>query len=124
MFLKRNTIALVVILTVTVITMIRLHMLIHILTLRRGLTFMVYLIVPLGNITLFDLILLQQVLPPLLSHLLVCGWLRRTNSSPGLCLRWIRMGHGQWLHKSYDWRQGVIRRRKTFSIFSEVHYLR
>src|ERR1041385_4874660 len=88
-FLKRNTIALVVILTVTVITMIRLHMLIHILTHRRGLTFMVYLMVPLGNITLFVLILLQQVLPPLLSHLLICGWLKRTNSSAGLCLRWI-----------------------------------
>src|ERR1041385_9016556 len=93
-FLKRNTIALVVILIVLMITIIRLHMLIHILTIRRGLTFMVYLMVPLGNITLFVLILLQQVLPPLLSHLLVCGWLRRTNSSAGLCLRWIRMGHG------------------------------
>ena len=34
----------------------------------------------------------------LLSHLLVCGWLTRTNSSAGLCLRWIRMGHRQWLH--------------------------
>ena len=34
----------------------------------------------------------------LLSHLLICGWLRRTNSSAGKCLRWIRMDHGQWLH--------------------------
>src|ERR1041385_7027762 len=89
MFLNRNTIALVVILIVLMITTIRLHMLIHILTLCRGLKFMVYLMVPLGNITLFVLILLQQVLPPLLSHLLVCGWLKRTNSSAGLCLRWI-----------------------------------
>src|SRR3954467_5866165 len=124
MFHRSNTIALVVICIVLMITIIRLHMLILILTIRRGLTFMVYLMVPLGNITLFVLIFLQQVLPPLLSHLLVCGWLRRTNSSAGLCLRWIRMGHGQWLHKSYERRQGVIHRRKTISIFSEVHYLR
>src|SRR3954462_12963876 len=66
MLLKRNTIALVVILIDTVIIMISLHMIIHILTLCRGILFMVYLMVPLGNITLCALILLLQVLPPLL----------------------------------------------------------
>src|SRR3954468_21330658 len=51
MFLKRNTIALVVILIDTVLIMLRFHMLINILSLRRGTTFMVYLMAPLGNIT-------------------------------------------------------------------------
>src|SRR3954454_7890193 len=124
MFRRSNTIVLVAIRIVLIIIILRLHMLILILTIRRGLTFMVCLMVHRSNTLLFALILLQPVLQHLLSHLLVCGWLRRTNSSAGLCLRWIRMGHGYWLYKSYDRRQGVIHRRKTFSIFSEVRYLR
>src|SRR4051812_17598918 len=94
MFRRSNTIALVVILIVLMITLLRLHMFILILNIRRGLTFMVYLMVHLSNIILFVLILLQPMLQPLLSYLLVCGWLRRTNSFAGLCLWWIRMGHG------------------------------
>src|ERR1041385_125427 len=94
MFRRSSTIALVVILIVLITTILRLHMLILILIIRRGLTFMVYLMVHRSNTLLLDLILLQPVLQHLLSHLLLCGWLRRTNSSAGLCLRWIRMGHG------------------------------
>ena len=63
----------------------------------RRIMFMVCLMAPLVDIHLLAIFhLLQQV--HLLSHLLVCGWLRRTNSSAWLCLRWIRLGHGQWLH--------------------------
>src|ERR1041385_9561228 len=94
MFRRSNTIALVVILIVLMIIILRLHMLILMLTIRRGLTFMLCLMVHRSNTLLFALILLQPVLQHLLSHLLVCGWLRRTNSSAGLCLWWIRMGHG------------------------------
>src|ERR1044071_2991772 len=94
MFHRSDTIALGAIPIVLMTTILRLHMLILILTIHRGLTFMVCLMVHRSNIILFALILLQPVLQPLLSHLLVCGWLRRTNSSIGLCLQWIRMGHG------------------------------
>src|ERR1041385_8927185 len=94
MFRRSDTIALDAILIVLMITMLRLHMLILILTIHRGLTFMVCLMVHRSNTLLFAIILLQLVLQHLLSHLLVCGWLRRTNSSAGICLRWIRMDYG------------------------------
>src|SRR4051812_9890080 len=98
-FHRRSIIVLVDMLIVTAMTILRLHMHILILTPLRGILSMVCLMVPLVAITMFVLKqLLHQVLHCLLSHLLVCGWLRRTNSSAGLCLRWIRMGHGQWLH--------------------------
>src|ERR1041385_1046654 len=94
MFRRSDTIALGAILIVLVITILKLHMLILILTIQTGLTFMVCLMVHRSNTLLFALILLQPVLQHLLSHLPVCGWLRRTNSSAGLCLRWIRMDYG------------------------------
>src|ERR1041385_3676641 len=95
MFPRSNTIALVVIRIVLIIIILRLHMLILILTIRRGLTFMVYLMVHRSNIILFILILLPEVLQPLLSHLLVCGWLRRTNSSAGYVF-----GGSEWVMDS------------------------
>src|ERR1043165_8957135 len=98
-FLRKNIIVLIVLLIAIVITMIRLLFPIVMLTPRRRIMCMVYLMVPLAKtIPLANLMLHLPVHLPLLSHLLVCGWLRRTNSSAGKCLRWIRMDHGQWLH--------------------------
>ena len=97
MFLKRNTIVLIIMFIVIMITTIKWPMIITIITQLRRIMFMVYLMAPLVEIHLLAKIhMLRQV--HLLSHLLACEWLRRTNSSSGLCLRWIRMGHGQWLH--------------------------
>src|SRR3954470_10749344 len=98
-FLRKNIIVLIVLLIVIAITMIRLLFPIVMLTPRRRIMCMVYLMVPLARIIpLAKLTLHLLVHLLLLSHLLVCGWLRRTNSSAGKCLRWIRMDHGQWLH--------------------------
>src|SRR4051812_23826172 len=89
MFLKRNTFVLIVVFIVTVITMIRLSMLTSILTPPRIITFMVCLMALLVEIILLAMFPLHQLAHlPLLSHLLVCGWLRGTNSSAGLCLWW------------------------------------
>src|SRR3954471_1541665 len=98
-FLRKNIIVLIVLLIAIVITMIRLLFPIVMLTPRRIIMCMVYLMVPLARlIPLAKLTLHLPVHLLLLSHLLVCGWLRGTNSSAGQCLRWIRMDHGQWLH--------------------------
>src|ERR1043165_8317782 len=98
-FLRKNIIVLIILLIAIVITMIRLLFPIVTLTPRRRIMCMVYLMVLLiKTIPLANLMLHLPVHLPLLSHLLVCGWLRRTNSSAGKCLRWIRMDHGQWLH--------------------------
>src|SRR3954463_16274406 len=81
-FLRKNIIVLIVLLIAIVITMIRLLFPIVILTPRRRFMCMVYLmvlharIIPLAELTLHLPLHL-----PLLSHLIVCGWLRRTNSS-------------------------------------------
>src|SRR3954462_968190 len=91
---RKSIIVLVDMLIVTTIITLILLMLILTLTPLRGILSMVYLMDLLAVIILFVMKqLLRQVLHCLLSHLLVCGWLRRTNSSAGLCLRWIRMGH-------------------------------
>ena len=96
---RRNTIKLIAMSITVVITMIKLLMLTNMLTPHRRIMSMVYLMDPLVEILMLVTFPLHlQVLLPLLNHLLVCGWLRRTNSSVGKCLRWIRMGHGQWLH--------------------------
>src|SRR4051812_11216203 len=98
-FPRKNIIVLTVLLIAIVVTMIRLLFPIVMLTPRRRIMCMVYLMVlHVENILLAILTLLLPVHQLLLSHLLVCGWLRRTNSSAGKCLRWIRMDHGQWLH--------------------------
>src|ERR1041384_5647733 len=98
-FLRKNIIVLIVLLITIVTTMIRLLFPIVILTPRRRIMCMVYLMVPLAKtISLANLMLHLPVHLLLLSHLLVCGGLRRTNSSAGKCLRWIRMDHGQWLY--------------------------
>src|SRR4051812_3653366 len=99
---RSNTTVLVATLIVLMRIILRLHMLILILTIHRELTFMVYLMVHRSNTLLSDLILLRPVLQHLRNHLLVCGWLRRTNSSAGLCLRWIRMDHGCTNHMTGD----------------------
>src|SRR4051812_19939583 len=76
MSLRRNTIVLVVVPIVTVKIMIRLPMLILTLTPHGGTMFMEYLMDLLAIMTIFSLTLLSQlVLPCLLSHPLVCGWL-------------------------------------------------
>src|SRR3954462_6753775 len=94
-FLRKNIIGLIVLLIAIVITMIRLLFPIVILTPRRRIMCMVYLMVLHVEILPFAILMLHlQVHMLLLSHLLICGWLRRTNSSAGLCLRSIRMGHG------------------------------
>src|SRR3954470_4362833 len=88
-FLRRNTIVLIVMFIAIVITMIRLLIPIVILTPRRGIMCMVYLMVL--HVEILLLAILMLLLPIhllLLSHLLICGWLRRTNSSSGLCIRW------------------------------------
>src|SRR3954469_760036 len=98
-FLRKNIILLTVLLIAIVITMIRLLFPIVILTPRRRIMCMVYLMVL--HVEIIPLAILTLHLPVrhlLLSHLLVCGWLRKTNSSVGQCLRRIRMDHGQWLH--------------------------
>src|SRR3954464_14931672 len=98
-FLKKNIIVLIAVLIVIVITMIRLLFPIVMLTPRRRIMCMVYLMVL--HVEILPLAILTLHLPAhllLLNHLLVWGWLRRTNSSSGKCLRWIRMDHGQWLH--------------------------
>src|SRR3954468_21010830 len=62
------------------------------LTPRRRIMCMVYLMVLHAEIIPLEILTLHlPVHLLLLSHLLVCGWLRRTNSSAGLCLQWIRM---------------------------------
>src|ERR1041385_1774545 len=92
---RRNSIVLIEMFIVIVTIIPKLLLLISTLTPRRGIIFMVCLMVQIDNIILFAIILqFHLALPCLLSHLLVCGGLRRTNSSAGLCLRWIRMGHG------------------------------
>src|SRR3954463_7802286 len=98
-FLRKNIIVLIVLLIAIVITMIRLLFHIVMLTPRRRIMCMVYLMVL--HVEIIPLAILMLHLPVhllLLSHLHVCGWLRRTNSSAGKCLRWIRMDNGQWLH--------------------------
>src|SRR3954462_11027770 len=91
-FLRKNIIMLIILLIAIAITMIRLLFPIVMLTPRRRIMCMVYLMVlhveilPLAILTLHLLVHLL-----LLGHLLVCEWLRRTNSSAVLCLRWIRM---------------------------------
>src|ERR1041385_1939453 len=95
MFPRRNTIVSIEMFIVIIIITPKLLLPIITLTPRRGTTFMVCLMVLIDSVIMLDIILLPHLaLPCLLSHLLVCGWLRRTNSSAGLCLRWIRMGHG------------------------------
>src|SRR4051812_31780786 len=96
-FPRRNIIELIAMFFAIVITMIKLLMLTNMLNPHRGIMFMVYLMVPLIEILLPAILALHLLVHLLLlSHLLVCGWLRRTNSSAGICLWWIRMGHGQW----------------------------
>src|ERR1041385_3745063 len=90
MFLRRNTIGSIEMFIVIVTITPKLLLPINTLTPRRGIIFMVCLMVLIDNVIMFDIILLPHLaLPCLLSHVLVCGWLRRTNSSAGLCLRWI-----------------------------------
>ena len=92
MFHRKSTTVLVDVLIVTAMIIIRLHMPILILTPLRGILSMVYLMdLHVVKILFVMKLLLRQVLHCLLSHLLVCRWLRRTNSSAGLCLQWIRM---------------------------------
>ena len=99
MFHRKSTTVLVDMLIVTAMIILRLLMPILILTPLRGIKFMVYLMDLHVVMILFVMkLMLRQVLQCLLSHLLVYGWLRRTNSSAGLCIWWIRMDHGQWLH--------------------------
>src|SRR3954465_8123821 len=98
-FLRKNIIVLIALLIFIAITMIRLLFPIVMLTPRRRIMCMVYLMVL--HVQILPLAILPLHLPVhllLLSHLLVCGWLRRSNSSAGLCFRWIQMGHRQWLH--------------------------
>src|SRR4051812_46259420 len=97
-FVRKNIIVLIVLLIAIVITMIRLLFPIVMLIPRRRIMCMVYLMVP--RVEIIPLAILMLHLPIhqlLLGHLIVCGWLRRTNSYAGKCLRWIRMDHGQWL---------------------------
>src|SRR3954468_13308709 len=98
-FLRKNITVLIVLLIVIMITMIKLLFPIIMLTPRRRIMCMVYLMVLHAEIIPLEILALHlPVHLLLLSHLLVCGWLKRTNSSAGLCLQWIRMGHGRWLH--------------------------
>src|ERR1043165_6336170 len=80
-FHRKDIIVLIVLLIAIVITMIRLLFTIVRLTPRRRIMCMVYLMVlHVEIIPLAKLMLHLRVHQLLLSHLLVCGWLRRTNS--------------------------------------------
>src|SRR3954466_6450669 len=83
-FPRKNIIVLIALLIVIAITMIRLLFPIVMIIPRQRIMCMVYLMVPLARIIpLAKLTLHLLVHMFLLNHLLVCGWLRRTNSSAG-----------------------------------------
>src|SRR3954469_64910 len=95
-FLRKNIIVLIVLLIAIVITMTRLLFPIVMLTPRRRIMCIVYFMVL--HVEIIPLTILTLHLPVhqlLLSHLLICGWLRRTNSSTGKCL-----GGSEWIMDS------------------------